>query len=457
MSRTPHPNLFHDPEERRRLAPLAERMRARRLDEVVGQPELTGPDSPLRRMLETGRLESVLFWGPPGCGKTTLARLIMDESGAETHSLNAVTSGVGELRKVFEAAEAALNLHGRRSLLFIDEIHRYNKAQQDALLKTVEDGTLTLLAATTENPGFEIIPALLSRCHLLTLRPLDDVALLELAGRALERDEWLASLKAELEEAARARLCLLAGGDARRLLQLLEMAATVARPDAEGRRRIGLAELQATGQGHRLPFDKGGDQHYDQISALIKSVRGSDADAAIYWLARLLESGEEPRFIARRLLILASEDIGNAAPNGLVLANACFEAVHKLGLPEAMYPLAQCAAFLAAQPKSNACAAAILEARRVVRARGADPVPVHLRNAPTRLARELGHGADYQYPPDHEGSFARQAYLPEGLEDLRLYRPSRRGLEGKLRDYLASCWPERFASGSLEHSAAEGE
>jgi putative ATPase len=247
-----------------------------------------------------------------------------------------------------------------------------------------------------------------------------------------------------LDAAARARLCLLAGGDARRLLQLLEMAVTVARPDASGARPVGLAELEATGQGHRLPFDKGGDQHYDQISALIKSVRGSDADAAIYWLARLLEGGEEPRFIARRLLILASEDIGNAAPNGLVLANACFEAVHKLGMPEAMYPLAQCAAFLASQPKSNACASAILEARRVVRSRGADPVPVHLRNAPTRLAKSQGHGADYQYPPDHEGSFARQAYLPDGLGELRLYRPSRRGLEGKLREYLATCWPERF-------------
>ena len=447
MKRPTTPDIFHDPDERRRLAPLAERMRARSLDEVVGQPELTGAGSPLRAMLDSGRLESVLFWGPPGSGKTTLARLIMAESGAETHALNAVTSGVGELRRVFEAAEQALALHKRRSLLFIDEIHRYNKAQQDALLKTVEDGTLTLLAATTENPGFEIIPALLSRCHLLILQPLDDAALLGLLERALAQDEWLASLRAQVDDEARARICLLAGGDARRLLQLLEMAATVARPDAEGARRIGLAELQATGQGHRLPFDKGGDQHYDQVSALIKSVRGSDADAAIYWLARLLEAGEEPRFIARRLLILASEDIGNAAPNGLVLANACFEAVHKLGLPEAMYPLAQCAAFLAAQPKSNRCAEAILEARRVVRSRGADGVPVHLRNAPTRLAKAQGHGADYQYPPDQPGSFARQAYLPEGLEALRLYRPSRRGLEGKLRDYLASCWPERFQDG----------
>ena len=236
----------------------------------------------------------------------------------------------------------------------------------------------------------------------------------------------------------------MASGDGRRLLQVLEMAATVARPDGMGLRRVDEAVLQATGQVRRLPFDKGGDQHYDQISAFIKSVRGSDADAALYWLARLLEGGEEPRFIARRLLVLASEDIGNAAPNALVLANACFEAVHKLGMPEAMYPLAQCTAYLAAQPKSNCCAEAILEARRVVRSRGADAVPAHLRNAPTRLAKSMGHGAAYQYAPEHPGSFVEQSYLPEDLEGLRLYRPSTRGLEGKLRDYLRACWPQRF-------------
>lgn len=446
---SPHPSdLFHDPAERQRMAPLAERMRATCLDEVVGQEALTGPDSPLRRMLESGRLESLLFWGPPGCGKTTLARLVMQESGAETHSLNAVTSGVGELRKVFEEAESAFRHHRRRTVLFIDEIHRYNKAQQDALLRHVEDGTLTLLAATTENPGFEIIPALLSRCHLFTLHELEDPALMALAHRALERDEWLRGLRVELDPLAASALCHLASGDARRLLQVLEMAATLARPDAEGLRRVDTAVLHATGQDRRLPFDKGGDQHYDQISAFIKSVRGSDADAALYWLARLLEGGEEPRFIARRLLILASEDIGNSAPNALVLANACFDATHKLGMPEAMYPLAQCTAYLAAQPKSNACAEAILEARRVVRARGADPVPAHLRNAPTRLAKAMGHGVAYQYPPAHPGSFVEQSYLPEGLEALRLYRPSPRGLEGKLRDYLAACWPGRFKEGA---------
>ena len=426
------------------MAPLAERMRATCLEDVVGQDALTGSDSPLRRMLETGRLESLLLWGPPGCGKTTLARLVMHQSGAETHALNAVTSGVGELRKVFEEAEHAFRLHRRRTVLFIDEIHRYNKAQQDALLRHVEDGTLTLLAATTENPGFEIIPALLSRCHLFTLKELDEAALLELARRALEQDEWLRELRVELDPRAGAALCHMASGDGRRLLQVLEMAATVARPDGMGLRRVDEAVLQATGQVRRLPFDKGGDQHYDQISAFIKSVRGSDADAALYWLARLLEGGEEPRFIARRLLVLASEDIGNAAPNALVLANACFEAVHKLGMPEAMYPLAQCTAYLAAQPKSNCCAGAILEARRVVRSRGADAVPAHLRNAPTRLAKSMGHGAAYQYPPEHPGSFVEQSYLPEDLEGLRLYRPSTRGLEGKLRDYLRACWPQRF-------------
>jgi putative ATPase len=450
MEHPEHPDLFDHGAERRRLAPLAERLRARRLEDVVGQPRLTAPGALLPRLVAENRLESLIFWGPPGTGKTTVARLLMESFGTRAHALNAVTSGVADLRKVIAEAEATWRRDGRPSLLFIDEIHRFNKAQQDALLKSVEDGTLTLLAATTENPGFEVIGALQSRCHVLVFEPLGTPALDELLTRALAQDEWLQSLAPRLDEDARARLLDLAGGDARRLLQYLELAVTVAEPQPEGGRRISMGTLESVLLRRVQPFDKGGDQHYDLISALIKSVRGSDADAGIYWLMRLLEGGEDPVFIARRLLILASEDVGNAAPNALVLAEAAFEAVRKLGMPEAAYPLIQCVAYLAAQPKSNACAEALAAARKVVREQPAWPVPAQLRNAPTRLAKELGHGTEYQYPPAFEGSFVRQEYLPPELLGLRLYQPSPRGQEARLRDYLARCWPERFASGTPE-------
>jgi len=435
----------------RRLAPLAERLRARRLEEVVGQPKLVAPGALLPRLLAEGRRESLIFWGPPGTGKTTVARLLIEASGAEAHVLNAVTSGVADLRRVIAEAEGAWRRAGRPSILFIDEIHRFNKAQQDALLKSVEDGTLTLIAATTENPGFEVIGALLSRCHVLVFEPLDAAALEQLLERALAEDEWLRALQVELDAEARARLLDLAGGDARRLLQSLELAATVAEPaPGGGGRRITRATLETVLLKRLQPFDKGGDQHYDLASALIKSIRGSDADAGMYWLLRLLEGGEDPVFVARRLLILASEDVGNAAPNAVVLAEACFEAVRKLGLPEAAYPLAQCVCYLAGQPKSNAVAVALMEARRAVREQPAHPVPPHLRNAPTALAKRLGHAEGYVYPPDVEGSFARQRYLPEGLSGAPFYRPSGRGQEGKLRDYLARCWPERFGGEETE-------
>ncbi len=435
-------DLFdQNPTRRQGLAPLPERLRARQLDQVVGQEHLTGDKGLLRRMLEVGRLESMIFWGPPGCGKTTVARLLIEACGAIQHQLNAVTSGVADLRKVIATAEEDLRMHGERSVLFIDEIHRFNKAQQDALLRSVEDGTITLLAATTENPGFEVIRPLQSRCHVLQFEALTAAATGRLLDRALEEDEWLRARSVRFAEGARDYLLEMAGGDGRKLLQYLEMVVTIAREEEDGcllsRDTMEQAMLRRS-----QPFDKGGDMHYDMVSAFIKSVRGSDADAAIYWLARMLEAGEDPVFVARRLLILASEDIGNASPNGLVLANACFEAVHKLGMPEAMYPLAQCTAYLAGQPKSNACCAAIAEARSYVRNNAAAPVPLHLRNSPTNLSRSLGHSDGYQYPPNFDGSFVTQQYLPVEVNQV-FYRPQERGTESRIRAYLKACWPER--------------
>lgn len=414
-------------------APLAARMRPKSLDEIVGQPRLLGPDGPLARLIASGSVPSLLFWGPPGCGKTTLARVIASELKRPLRALNAVQSGVKEVRAALEEARMSPGL-----LLFIDEIHRLNKAQQDALLAAVEAGTVTLLGATTENPSFEVIPALLSRCQVYTLEALSPEELRELAARALERDEALKNLKFAAWDA----LYRLSAGDARKALNLLELAAA-RQTDSP----VDDAELTRLAQQALGRYDKGGEQHYDVISAFIKSVRGGDPNAAVYWLARMLHGGEDVAFIARRLVILASEDVGNANPNALLLANACFEAVTRIGMPEARIPLAQTTTYLATSPKSNAAYVAINEAMAFVRQDGAPPVPLHLRNAPTKLMKELDYGKNYKYSHDYgdyAGRDGNQQYMPAGAEGQSFYRPKNAGKERDLRKFMAEKWGGQY-------------
>jgi putative ATPase len=415
--------------------PLAERMRPEQLEDVVGQAHLLGDDKLLRRAIAQDRVPSLILWGPPGSGKTTTAKLIAKLSKARFHSLSAVLSGVPDLRKAIEEAREHKRLHGRRTLLFVDEIHRFNKAQQDALLPHVEAGTVTLIGATTENPSFAVNPALLSRARVFQLKPLSVEALVSLLGRALtDRERGLGGLGITMADDALAAIAKAADGDARRALDSLDSAVHHAKQT--GITHIELAQLSELVSRRELQHDKSGEAHYNVVSAFIKSMRGSDPDAALYWMMRMLEAGEDPRFVLRRLVIFASEDIGNADPRALQVAIAADQAFARLGMPEGLHPLAQACTFLACSPKSNASYVAFGEAQADVQAHGSLPVPMKLRNAATRSMREWGYGEGYRYPHDEGGVAAGETYLPDELVGKRYYRPSQNGEEARIAERL---------------------
>ena len=423
-------------------APLAERMRPKSLADYVGQTHLVGADATLRRALEAGQLPSMILWGPPGVGKTTLARLMAEATGRPFHQLSAIRSGVKEVREVIDSAERQ-GMFSTRAVLFIDEIHRFSKSLQDSLLGAVERGSVTLIGATTENPSFEVIPALLSRSQVYVLKAFGREQLEALVHRALSQDEWLKEHHVEVREWD--ALLRASGGDGRRLLNVLELVVAGAAAEQNGSSGAMAVDDDLVArfvQSNLSRYDKTGDNHYDIASALIKSIRSSDPDGAVYWLARMIEGGEDPKFIARRLLISASEDIGHANPTALVLANATFDAVERLGYPECRIPLSQCATYLATSPKSNSAYAAIGGAQKAVRDHGDLPVPMHLRNAPTQLMKELGHGSGYQYDHDH-GGFSGQECLPEELKGRRFFKPGHSPRERGISEFLRSLWGDR--------------
>lgn len=422
-------------------APLAERMRPQSLDDYIGQKHLIGERGALTPMIATGNLPSLLLWGPPGTGKTTLANLIAKTHDRPFYALSAIQSGVKEVREVIQKAKQNGGLFSRKSpILFIDEIHRFSKAQQDALLGAVEKGYIVLIGATTENPSFEVINALLSRCQTFTLKSLTADELRQLIKNTIAKDKQLREKQIRIEEDE--ALLMLAGGDARKLLSLLEL---VVLASAEKEEVIITNELvQHHAQTNSLRFDKNGDMHYDIASAFIKSIRGSDPHAAVYWLARLLEGGEEVKFIARRMLISAAEDIGNANPTALVIANNCFQAVQAIGLPEGRIILSQCATYLACSPKSNAAYLAIDKSIQTVKETGNLPVPLHLRNAPTELMKELDYGKGYAYPHDHPYSFVLQNYLPEEIKGTAFYYPGGNPKENQFKQFLEQRWKDHY-------------
>jgi len=421
------------------FVPLAERLRPKKLDEYIGQEHLVGKDASFRKALDKGMIPSIIFWGPPGVGKTTLARILASSLNRPFYTLSAINSGVKDIREIIGKVEQQ-GLFGRgNAILFIDEIHRFSKSQQDSLLGAVEQGILTLIGATTENPSFEVNSALLSRCQVHVLESLGTEHLQTLIHRALESDAELSKMNLKLEDEN--YLMQLSGGDARKLLNILESAAQAL---PEGETKITTRHLAEVVRNNPTIYDKDGEQHYDIISAFIKSVRGSDPNGAVYWLARMIEGGEDPKFIARRLIILASEDIGNANPTGLVLANAAFDAVSKIGMPEGRIILSQCAVYLASSPKSNASYEAIGAAMEKVRETGNLPVPLHLRNAPTKLMKDLGYGANYAYSHAYEGNFAEQEYLPDELSEHRFYSPGENPRENEMRKRLNRLWKGKY-------------
>jgi len=415
------------------MTPLAERIRPTSLDELIGQQHLTGKGSILRTAIEHGKIPSMILWGPPGTGKTTIAHIIANTLKVPFFQLSAISSGVKDVREVIEEAKTKTNC-----ILFIDEIHRFNKGQQDALLGAVEKGIITLIGATTENPSFEVNSALLSRCQVYVLKPLNEKDLIQLLHFAIKKDQALHKKTIELKETE--ALINISGGDARKLLNLLELVV-----DAKGDNvEITDEVVMDVAQKRIALYDKKGEQHYDIISAFIKSMRGSDPNAAVYWLARMIEGGEDVKFIARRMLILASEDIGNANPTALVMANATFEAVNKIGYPESSLILSQCAIYLASSAKSNSATSAIGDAMSAVKEHGDLPVPLHIRNAPTRLMKNLGYGKDYQYSHSYEGNFSDQEYLPKEISGTKFYDPGRNGREEEMRKFLKNLWKDKY-------------
>ena len=419
--------------------PLAERMRPKTLDDYIGQKHLVGEGAVLRKMIDAGRISSFILWGPPGVGKTTLAQIIANKLETPFYTLSAVTSGVKDVREVIDKARSNRFFSQQSPILFIDEIHRFSKSQQDSLLGAVETGVVTLIGATTENPSFEVIRPLLSRCQLYVLKSLEKDDLLALLHQALSRDVVMREKQIELKETE--ALLRYSGGDARKLLNILEL---VVELDNESPIVITDSKVVERLQQNPLAYDKDGEMHYDIISAFIKSIRGSDPDGALYWLARMVEGGEDPAFIARRLVISASEDVGLANPNALLLANAAFDAVMKIGWPEGRIPLAEATVYLATSPKSNSAYEGINSALDLVRQTGNLPVPLHLRNAPTKLMKQLGYGKEYKYAHAYKGNFVNQQFLPDDIQQARIWHPQENPAEGKLKERMVSLWGDRF-------------
>jgi len=423
--------------------PLADRMRPQDLDEFCGQDHLVGVNSVLRKAIETGNIPSFIIWGPPGVGKTTLAWIIANKLNRPFYQLSAVHSGVKEVRETIEKAKKQQFFNRPNPILFIDEIHRFNKSQQDSLLNAVEKGILTLIGATTENPSFEVISPLLSRCQVFIMKPLSDEDLIKLINRAVTKDPYLSKYKINIEETE--ALIRVAAGDARKLYNALELVvASELDKHPEGDIIITNDKVKAVIQKNLALYDKSGDQHYDIISAFIKSIRGSDPNAAVYWLARMVEGGEDPLFIARRMVILAAEDIGLANPNALLMAQTCFEAVNVIGWPEARIILSEAAIYLAVSPKSNSSYLAIERAQSKVKETGDLPVPLHIRNAPTKLMKELGYGKEYKYAHDYEGNFVKDNFLPDEIKGTVFYEPGENSREAEIRKRIATMWKDFY-------------